>query len=105
MLEGLFLVVLRRVLDRLKQKQRESTQIYCDNTSTIALSKNGVFHQKRKNIDTRYHFIWELVSNGEVHLKPCRTSDKLANIFTKPLAVYLFEFHKRSLGVVSLDET
>ena len=98
-------VWLRRVLDGLKQKQQGSTAIYCDNTSAIALSKNSVFHQKSKHIDTRYHFIRELVSNGEVHLKPCRTSDQLADIFTKPLAVDLFEFHKRNLGVVSLAET
>ena len=78
-------VWLRRVLGRLKQKQQGSTTIYCDNTSTIALSKNSVFHQKSKHIDTRYHFIRELVSKGEDHLKPCKSSDQLANIFTKPL--------------------
>ena len=79
--------------------------IYYDNTSAITLSKNSVFHQKRKHIDTIYHFIRELVRNGEVHLKPCRTNDQMADIFTKPLAVDLFEFHKRNLGVVSLAET
>ena len=98
-------VWLRRVLDGLKQQQQGSTTIYCDNTSAIALSKNSVFHQNNKHIDTRYHFIRELVSNGEVHLKPCRTSDQLADIFTKPLAVDLFEFHKRNLGVARLAET
>ena len=64
-----------------------------------------MFHQKRNDIDTRYHFIRELVSNGEVHLKPCRMSDQMADIFTKPLAVDLFEFHKRHLGFISLAET
>ena len=57
-----------------------------------------MFHQKRNHIDTTYHFIRELVSNGEVHLKPCKTIDQLADIFTKPLAVDLFEFHKINLG-------
>eukprot|EP00253_Pinus_taeda_P035323 PITA_35323 len=57
-------VWLRRVFDGFKQKQQGSTTIYCDNTSAIALSKNSVFHQKRRHIDTRYHFIRELVSNG-----------------------------------------
>ena len=74
-------------------EQQRSTKIYCDNTSAIALSKNSVFHQKRKHIGTRYHFIRELVSNGEVHLKPCKSSDQLANIFTKPLVIDLFDFH------------
>ena len=68
---------LRRVFDGLKHKQQGSTKIYCDTTSAIALSKNSVFHQKSKHIDTRYHFIRELVRNGEVHLKPCKSSDQL----------------------------
>ena len=71
----------------------------------IALSKNSVFRKKRRHIDTRYHFIRELVRNGEVHLKPCKSSDQMADIFTKPLEKYVFEFHKRNLDVVSLAET
>ena len=71
----------------------------------IVVSKNTVFHERSKHIDTRYHFIRELVSNGEVHLKPCRSSDQLIDIFTKSLAQDVFEFHRRNLGVVSLDET
>ena len=98
-------VWLRRVFDGLKQKQQWSTIIYCDNTLAIALSKNSVFHQKRKHIDTRYHFIRELVRNGEVYMKPCKSSDQLDDIFTKSLAKYVFKFHKRNLRVVSLAET
>ena len=64
-----------------------------------------MFHQKSKHIDTRFHFIRELVINVEVHLKPCISRDQLANIFAKPLAIDVFEFHKRNLGVVSLAET
>ena len=64
-----------------------------------------MFHQKRKHIDTRYHFIRELVSNGEVHLKPCKSSVQLDDIFNKSLEKDVFEFHRRNLGVVSLVET
>ena len=71
----------------------------------IALSKNSVFHQKSKNIDTRYHFIRELVRSGEVHLKPCKSSDQLVDIFTNSLAQDVFKFPKRNLGVVRLTET
>ena len=64
-----------------------------------------VCYQKRKNINTRYQFIRELVRNGEVHLKPCKSSDQLADIFTKTLVIDVFEFHKINLGVTSLAET
>ena len=98
-------VWLRRVFDGLKQKNQGSITIYYDNTSVIALSKNSVSHQKSKHIYSRYHFIRELVSNGEVHLKPCKSSDQLADIFTKSLAQDVFEFHRRNLGVVCLVDT
>ena len=45
------------------------------------------------------------MTNGEVHLKPCKSSDQLADIFTKSLEKDVFEFHRRNLGVVSLAET
>jgi len=70
-------VSLRRVFDGLKQKQQGLATIYCDNTSTFALSKNSVFHHNNKHIDTRYHFIRELVSNEEVD-----SSDESTDIFT-----------------------
>ena len=68
-------VWLRRVLEGLQQKQEGPTTVYCDNNSAIALSKNHVFHQKSKHIDTRYHFIRELVNNGEVRVEHCKSID------------------------------
>ena len=56
-------VWMRRMLKDLSQNQQESTTIFCDNYSAIALSKNHVFHKKTKHIDTRYHFIRELVNH------------------------------------------
>jgi len=75
--------------------------VYCDNKSAITLSKNHVLHQKRKYIDTRYHFIRELVNNGEIYLQSCRSKDQLADMFTKPLAKDVFESHRQNLGVVN----
>jgi alpha-glucosidase (family GH31 glycosyl hydrolase) len=65
-------VWMRRMLKDLLQEQHEPTIVFSDNNSTIMLSKNHVFHKKTKNIDTRYHFIRELVNNKEICLKFCR---------------------------------
>lgn len=43
-------------------------QFSCDNSSTFPLSKNYVFHKRTKHIDAKYHFIRELVNNGEISL-------------------------------------
>eukprot|EP00253_Pinus_taeda_P031184 PITA_31184 len=57
-------VWMRRMLRSLGREQAKATVIFCDNSSAIALSKNSVFHKRTKHIDTRFHYIIELVNNG-----------------------------------------
>ena len=59
---------MRRVLKDLSQNHQEPTTIFCDNNSAIELSKNHVFHKRTMHIDTRFHFIRELVNNKEICL-------------------------------------
>ena len=75
--------------------------IFCDNSSAIALSKNSVFHKRTKHIDTKFHYIRELVNNGEIILEHCRTQEKFADILTKPLGQKSFEFLRKCLGMTN----
>eukprot|EP00253_Pinus_taeda_P031585 PITA_31585 len=59
---------MRRMLRSLCQEQAKGTMIFCDNSSAIALSKNFVFHKRTKHIDRKFHYIRELVNNGEIVL-------------------------------------
>lgn len=43
--------------------------ILCDNTSTIYLSKNPIFHSRAKYIEIKYHFIHDYVQKGILNLK------------------------------------
>ena len=79
-------VWIRRIMRDLMQDQEGATKIYYDNNSTIELSKNHVFHKMSKHIDTRYHFIQELINNAEIYLEFCKSEDQSADLFTKPLA-------------------
>eukprot|EP00253_Pinus_taeda_P031426 PITA_31426 len=56
-------VWMKRMLRSLGQEKAKATMIFCDNSSAIALSKNSVFHKRTKHIDTRFHYIRELVNN------------------------------------------
>jgi hypothetical protein len=76
---------MRRMLKYLLQEQHEEATVFCDNNSTIILSKNHVFHKKTKHIDTRYHFIRELVNNKEICLEFSRSKEQVTYIFTKAL--------------------
>ena len=60
------IVWLRRILTNLKEKQDEATIMFCDNKSTITMTKNLVFHGRTKHIEIRHHFIRELVDRKEI---------------------------------------
>src|ERR1700733_10096268 len=95
-------VWMRRMLRSLGQEQAKATVIFCDNSSAIALSKNSVFHKRTKHIDTKFHYIRELVNNGEIVLQHCRTEDQLADILTKPLPKKGFDHFRKCLGMQQL---
>ena len=54
-------VWLRIFLRYLCHEQEKGPTIYCDNSLVIALFKKFVFHKRKKHIDTKFHFIRELV--------------------------------------------
>ncbi|GKD63762.1 uncharacterized mitochondrial protein-like protein [Tanacetum coccineum] len=56
---------LRELLAEVTGLERQKVIIRVDNKSTIALSKNSVFHGRSKHIHTRYHFIRECVENEQ----------------------------------------
>jgi len=85
-------VWLRRLLKDMGHTVKDTTTIFYENISAIDLSKNHVFHKKSKNIDTRYHFIRELVKEGEISLLFCGSKEQLADMFTKPLGKLSFEY-------------
>ena len=52
---------LRKLLAWLFECELEATVVQCDNKSGIRISKNPVFHDWRKHIDIRYHFLRDCV--------------------------------------------
>ena len=87
----------------MSHKEKEPTPIFRDNTPAIDLSKNHVFHKKIKHIDTRFHFIHELVNNGDIVLQLCGSWDQFVDIFTKPLGKSVFDFKTQHLGIINVD--
>ncbi|MCI28172.1 hypothetical protein A2U01_0049372, partial [Trifolium medium] len=90
---------LRNILKQLMQEQITCTTIYCDNSSSIKLSKNPVMHGRSKHIDVRYHFLRDLNNDGVIDLKHCRTDEQLADIMTKALKFDTFCKLREGLGL------
>ena len=94
---------LRRILADVNQKQKEATEIYCDNQAMISMTKNPFFHGRTKHIDIRVHFIRDLVSEGLIVLRYCNTNEQVVNILTKFLSRDKHVYFRLHLGVCNFE--
>ena len=99
---SLALAWIKWVLQERKQSFKDCLEIYCDHSSAIALSKDPVFHSKSKHIRIKYHFIRDLIKNGEIEVKYCTSEEQASDIFTKPLKLEAFRGLKTKLGVTRI---
>ena len=77
----------------------EPVTIYCDNMAALAYAKDPKYHGKTLHIQTRYHFIRDMITQNEAVLKHIPTNEMVANPFTKPIVRDAFVKHVRSLGL------
>ncbi len=96
---------LRRLLKELGHEQCDPTVLFEDNKSALDLSKNPVHHDRTKHIDIQWHFVREKVESGEVILHQVRTSEQLADVFTKPLPKDKFLAAVTGLGMKVVPES
>ena len=57
--------------------------INCDSMSAIYLAKNQVYNARTKHINVRFHFIWEILDEGDIELQKIRTKENPADMLTK----------------------
>ena len=87
----------------MKEKITEPVILYCDNTSSINISKNPMIHSKTKNIAIKYHYVRELVEDKQVKMEYVNSKEQIASIFTKSLPKDAFEYLRGKIGVKPLS--
>lgn len=97
-------VWLRNILLEIGFQQEEGTVLFCDNSSTIKLSKNPVLHGRSKHIHVRFHYLRELVNEGIIQLHYCGTQDQISDIMTKAVKLEVFEKLRSRMGVCVKEE-
>ena len=90
---------LKRFLQELGVRH-DNYVVYCDNHSTIHLSKNLTFHSKSKHIDVRYHWIKQVLEEKQLLLEKIHTDDNGSDIMTKSLPIKKVEACRRKAGLV-----
>ena len=63
------------------------TIVYCNNQSTIHLTKKQMYHQRTKHIDVTMLFIRDTIAQGAITVEKISTADNPVAMLTKPLAV------------------
>ncbi|MFA1094683.1 Ty1/Copia family ribonuclease HI, partial [Klebsiella pneumoniae] len=63
------IVWIKHLLKGMKEEIIEPVILYCDNTSSINISKNPIMHAKTKNIAIKYHYVRELVEHKQVKME------------------------------------
>ena len=68
-------------------QQKHPIAIGEDNQSCIKLCQNPVKHKRSKDIETKFHFIWDKAEDGTISIHYLPTDKMAADIFTKSLPV------------------
>ena len=66
-------------------------EVYCDSQSAIYLAKYQVHHARTKHIDVRYHFVREVIAEGDILIKKVATADNPADMLTKVVGASKFQ--------------
>ena len=80
--------------------------LYEDSRAVIAMAENPSNRKGARHIDTREHFVDQLVKDRIIKLVQCRTSKMVADALTKNLPAPAFEQHYvgRGRGAVFSDD-
>ena len=94
------IIWVRELMKAFDMKVEGSTTILTDSQSCIAMLKNQKFSNKTKHIDTRYHFIKDMVLKGTIELAFVGTDNNTADLMTKPLSGVKTTYHRERIGLV-----
>lgn len=80
----------------------ECIVLHNDNQSAQKLAVNPIVNKRTKHIDTRHHFIRELISNKLINIKYMPTNEMIADVLTKGLSAQKHYYFINGIGVKPL---
>ena len=65
-------------------------KVFEDNVGALTMAQTPKMRPRTKHLNLKYHHFREAVENGTVSIQAIRTTEQVADIFTKPLGNELF---------------
>lgn len=75
-------------------------KIFCDNSAVVSFSRNTRSSSHSKNIEIKYLFVREKVTNSHICVEHISIEHTLANPITKGLAEKVFKEHLTHMGLL-----
>ena len=73
--------------------------LYCDNSGTVANSKEPRSHKREKHIERKYHKIRQILQQGDMIIIKISSRHNIVDPCTKTLTVKVFKGHLENLGL------
>ena len=80
--------------------EQDFSKVHCDSMSTIYLVKNQVYYATTKHIDVKYHFVHNVLEDGDIEVKKIRIKNNPADMLTKVVPGVKFNYCKNLLRIL-----
>ncbi|GKA85051.1 hypothetical protein Tco_0806705 [Tanacetum coccineum] len=73
--------------------------IYCDNTGAITIADELGVQKGAQHFQRKYHYIREVIQEGDIRILKVYTDNNLVDPFTKPMSCTKHVEHARNIGL------
>ena len=96
------LLWLRKLLEGLGFKPKETMRLYCDNKSARDIADNPVQHDRTKHVEVDRHFIKEKLERKIVSIPFVSSDEQLADVLTHAVCSREFDDSLVKLGMCDI---
>ncbi|GKA77691.1 hypothetical protein Tco_0784228 [Tanacetum coccineum] len=93
---------MRKFIDGLgdvMSSNKRPVEMICDNKPALAIVSDPGILKGARHFQRKYHYIREVIQEGEIVLKKVHTDDNVADPFTKPMSFNKHFEHAMVIGI------
>jgi hypothetical protein len=98
------ILFVKQVLELSGQEIDFPINMMVDNIGAIYMAENNMSNNQTKHVNTKYHFVRELIKDGKVKVEFERSEIYDSDIFSKNLGGELFKKHNNKFMSMEYDE-